>query len=82
MNTLERILDAFPDEEFLTIDGFDDCVIGLDDYRKILIYSANKILKHLRDEMDQEGALEYFEYNVKSAYMGPQTPIIMESDFC
>ncbi len=65
----------------MTIDGYDNCVIGLDERRMLLVYSANKILKSLRDDMDQEGALEFFEYNIKGAYMGPQTPIIMESDF-
>lgn len=80
-NTLQLILDAYPDEEFLTMDGFDACVIGLDERRMLLIYSADKILKSLRDDMDQEGALEFFEFNIKGAYMGPNTPIIMESDF-
>jgi len=63
------------------MDGFDACVIGLDERRMLLIYSADKILKSLRDDMDQEGALEFFEFNIKGAYMGPNTPIIMESDF-
>lgn len=78
---LQLIVDTYSDEEFMTIDGHDNAVIGLDERRMLLIYSANKILKNLRDDMDQEGALEFFEFNIKGAYMGPLTPIIMESDF-
>ena len=81
MTTLELIIEAYPEDQFMTIDGYDSAVIGLDERRMLLIYSANKILKALREDMDQEDALDFFEYNIKGAYMGPQTPIIMESDF-
>ena len=59
-----------------------------------LIYSKTKIINHLASELlvgrnavnDNEDreltfemAIEYFEYNIIGAYMGPNTPIFLES---
>lgn len=54
-----------------------------------LIYSKTKIINHLASEMlvgqstvnssAFEMATEYFEYNIIGAYMGPNTPIFLES---
>ena len=45
----------------------------------VLIYSGIKILNELvdRDGMSAEEALEYMDFNIEGAYMGPDTPIIM-----
>ena len=59
-----------------------------------LIYSKVKIINHLAsellagqdpkknnrfEELTFEMATEYFEYNIIGAYMGPNTPIFLES---
>lgn len=43
------------------------------------VYSGNTIVEDLvkRDGMTYEDALEYIEYNIEGAYVGPQTPIIV-----
>lgn len=72
---LNDIIDAYPDESFLTADGFDEAVIGLDETTMRLIYSVSKCLDILMDDMTLEEAVEYFEFNIEGAYMGEQTPI-------
>ena len=74
---LEQILQWYPDEEFLSADGFDDAIIGVDDESMRLIYSINKCINILvdRDKMSIDDAWEYFGFKVKGAYVGEKTPI-------
>jgi hypothetical protein len=74
-NMLDKILDWFPEEEILKADGFDDAIIGIDEETMRLIYSVSKCIEILCKEMDEEEAVEYFDFNVKGAYMGEKTPI-------
>jgi hypothetical protein len=81
-NVLSRILDAYPDDNFLIADGFDNAVIGLDEESGRLIYSVSTCIAILTKEgMTQEDALEHFSYNVSGAYVGEQTPIWCNDDF-
>lgn len=77
MNTiLNEILESYPDDSFLTADGFDDAVIGLDEQSMRLVYSVSKCIAILKTEgMTEEDALEHFSFNVSGAYVGDQTPI-------
>jgi hypothetical protein len=72
---LERILDNYPDENFLTADGFDEAVIGLELNKMVLIYSVHLCIEILKEEMDEIDALEYFTYNVSGSVLGINTPI-------
>ena len=77
-NILEDIIERHPDEEFLIADGFDDAIIGVsDDFNQPLrlIYSEKKCLEILSKDMTMLESIEYFDYNVKGAYMGEKTPI-------
>jgi hypothetical protein len=74
--TLNEILESYPDDSFLTADGFDDAVIGLDEQSMRLVYSVSKCIAILKKEgMSEEDALEHFSFNVSGAYVGDQTPI-------
>lgn len=78
MKVLNKILDAFPDEEFLKADGFDGAIIGVDTWTGRLIYSMNKTIKIARKSMPELSAdevNEYLSFNTFSAYMGEKTPI-------
>ena len=75
MNTLEQILENYYDQDFLIADGFNEAVIGVEINSMCLIYSVSKCLEILEEHMSEEDAIEYFEYNVSSAYVGEQTPI-------
>ena len=65
--------------------SFEDCFIGTcctwhgNQQVERLIYSGEKMLDNLTkdDAMDVEEALEYIEFNIQSAYVGPHTPIIL-----
>lgn len=72
---LEHIIEWFPEDEFLKADGFDDAIIGVDEFSMRLIYSVSKCIEILQKDMDEEEAVDYFEYNVKGAYVGEKTPI-------
>lgn len=75
MTILESILEYYPDEEILKADGFDDAILGYDEYSGRLIYSVKKCLDILEEDMPYEDALEHFSYNVSGAYVGEKTPI-------
>ena len=67
-------------DETLKADGFDEAIMGYAGrcgMNDVLLYSANKIIQILteRDGMTDEEAIEFFEYNIKGAYMGEGTPL-------
>jgi len=73
---LDKILEFIDEEELLKADGFDNAIIEFDNKSMRLIYSKNLCISILMsDGMTEEDALEYFEYNVSSAWVGDMTPI-------
>lgn len=75
---------SFPDAEVLLADGFEDAFLGVTDpwgengSRELrTVYSTGKAIEILetRDGMSHEEAVEFFEFNVVGAYVGPKTPI-------
>jgi hypothetical protein len=78
--TLEEILEQFEDVELLKADGFDDAVIGIELKNYRLVYDINKMIETLmvRDEMSEDEAIEYIEFNVIGAYVGEQTPLYIQ----
>jgi hypothetical protein len=80
---LEQLLEYFQDEEFLKADGFDEAVIGVDERSMRLIYSVTRCIELLmvNHNMPMEEAIEYFDFNVRGAYMGDKTPIWCDDAF-
>jgi hypothetical protein len=72
---LASILEQYQDEEILIADGFDKAIIGIEESSMRLIYSVNKCIEILTEDMSEEDALEYFSYNVLGSYVGEKTPI-------
>jgi hypothetical protein len=72
---LNAIMEQYGDVTFLTVDGFDDAIIGVDDNTMRLIYSVKKCIEILMKDMSMGDALEYFNFNVSGSYMGEKTPI-------
>jgi hypothetical protein len=77
----EELVELNP--EALFADGFDDAIIGYSrrinlDY--VVCYSYDTCIEILmgRDEMTEEDAIEYMEYNVVGAYVGDNTPIFVQ----
>lgn len=75
MTQRELLVELSGDEELLFADGFDDAIIGFDRNSFRVIYSVTKVIAILEKEMGADNAIEYFEYNVESAYVGERTPI-------
>lgn len=65
------------DPKILLADGFDDCLIGLT-FRGdelVALYSTECIIDKLCEDMTQEEAIEYVEFNIAGAYVGVKTPM-------
>ena len=66
------------------LDGFDNCIIGhtVNVGGPILVYCMDKIIENLVEEslMDLLEAEEYFYFNIAGAYVGEQTPVIINLD--
>ena len=73
-----QLLDLGVDEA-LTMDGYDDCVIGVLErfgMEPIVLYDKEKVIQKLMDDGcdSYEGANEYYEYNQLGGYHGDKTP--------
>jgi len=77
MNILSKILDEYPDEGLLKIDGFNDAIIGVSSDIRI-VYSIDKIIDILKEDMSEYEAIEFFEFNIESAHIGDKTPIYVK----
>ena len=73
--TLEEIKEL-ADPEAVVWNGFDDAIIGIDNAGK-LVYDIDKMIATLvtRDGMAEDEAMEYLDFNVLCAYVGPLTPV-------
>ena len=72
---LDKIIEWFPEEDILKADGFDEAIIGIDTNEMRLIYSVSKCIEILCKDMDEEEAVEFFDFNVRGSYVGDKTPI-------
>lgn len=75
---MTRDLLAEFNEDMLFADGFDEALIGCGERMGVCvaIYSISKCIEVLmKDNMTDEEAMEYFEYNVLGSYMGENTPM-------
>jgi len=63
----------------LFADGFDNAIIGVDMNSEVprVVYGIEKMIFILMhdDNMTEEEAIEYLDYNVFSSYLGIGTPI-------
>ena len=57
------------------IKKYEQAIIGQDDASLRVVYSVDKIIGILSEEMSEEEAREFYEYNILGAYMGDMTPI-------
>jgi hypothetical protein len=75
----KELLDAYPEHNFLLADGFETAIVGVEETSMKIIYSVNKCIDILmkRDNMDEEDAIEFFEFNTRNSFVGDQTPIWM-----
>lgn len=68
------------DDAPLFADGFDEAIIGICPNSFKVIYSRSKCIAILcrEDDITEEDAMDYLEYNTFNTYVGEYTPIFME----
>ena len=73
----ERISEQ--NDQALFADGFDEAMIGMEAVRGRAVYDYIVCAKILmdRDNMTEEEAYEYMEFNVVTAFVGPMTPLFI-----
>ena len=60
-------------------DGFDDAIIGICENSFRVAYSKSKCIEILiKQDMSEEEAIEFLEYNTFGAYIGALSPILIE----
>ena len=73
---------TYQDIPLLFADGFDKAIIGVSTSfnKKSVAYDTNKCIEILktRDNMSEDDAIEYFEFNVVGSYVGEHTPTFIE----
>lgn len=74
------LIDNYPDADILLADGFDEAFMGIASQanKLIAVYDREKCLKILEESMSRDEAVDYFEFNVVSAYVGENTPAFVD----
>jgi len=77
---IDRISEINPDA--LLADGFEDAIIGMCvqfGQSPVVTYDYKKCIEILqeRDDMTEDEASEYMDYNVVGAYMGLHSPVFL-----
>jgi len=64
-------------EELIFYDGFDDAFIGLGwQFTKMaVVYNRQKFIEILMQDMSEDAAWEYFEFNYLNSFVGDSTPM-------
>lgn len=66
------------DYNFLLMDGYDDCIVGVVTRfgaEPFVVYDHKKVLaKLMLDGMSEEEAVEFHEFNQAGAWVGKHTP--------
>ena len=76
----EYLLGILEDNECLTADGLDEAIIGFSyGIETRAVYDVDLVLDILQQdgETTREEAMEFFDYNIGGAYVGPKTPIFI-----
>ena len=82
--TIDELQETVDDgEPYLQPDGFEDCLLGVlvgIAAPDTLVYDKTKILdKLMQQQMTHEEAEKYFDFNIAGAYVGPKTPVYLET---
>ena len=75
------IIEHYADtDDILFADGFDDAIIGFEPNLWKVVYSRQKCIEVLskEDDMSEEEAIDYLEYNTFNTYVGDKTPVWVE----
>ena len=81
--TKNNLWDTIQSNGLITMDGYDDCILGIGyrcEMEPYVVYDTNKIINKLMNEhnMSWHEAHEYHEFNQVGAYVGENTPGFIE----
>lgn len=77
MTKRQEIEEVFQGEDLLFADGYDEAIIGIDNNGRI-VYDASKVIDCLVEQgMDEDEAIEFYDFNISGAYVGENTPIFV-----
>jgi len=70
-------------EGAVLLTGFDNCIVGVVEEfgGNRVLYSKEKIIQKLMEDMSEEEAYEYFDYNIIGGYFGDQNPVFLSKLF-
>ena len=78
----DEIAERYPDLLVMDPDYLDAAIVGVVTRigLEAVCYDTNKVIRLLmgHDKMSYEEAVEYFEFNMKGAWMGETTPVFIE----
>jgi hypothetical protein len=77
----QSLLDSIEESTLLLPEEYQDALLGIGTQfnTTIAVYSKSKTIQCLVNQgMDEEEAMEYFNFNIGGAYVGEQTPIFLE----
>lgn len=66
--------------KILTLDGLDDAIVGVAHRAAqdpVLVYDRDLIIKNLMQDMSEEDAVDFFDYNILQLFAGDGTPVIL-----
>ena len=75
-----EFLDTFA-EGAIILEGFDEAIIGIVETMGSgprILYSVEKILEVLmKDDMTEEEAMEYYDFNILNLWVSEQNPVFL-----
>jgi len=78
----DEIAERYPDLLVMDPEYLDAAIVGVVTRigLEAVCYDTDKVIRLLmgHDKMSYEEAVEYFEFNMKGAYMGETTPVFLE----
>ena len=78
----KNLWDTIQSNELMTMDGYDDCIVGIGyrcEMEPYVVYDTHKIIdKLMKQGMSWHEATEFHEFNQACAYVGPNTPGFIE----
>lgn len=81
---LVKDLFASGTEEYIVLDGLDECLVGVIERfgtEPVLLYDTRKIIEKLqKDGLTEEEAVEYYAFNIAGGYFGERTPAFLIED--
>lgn len=83
MNAVREYIASY-DPEIMLLDPphqFDKCVVGIArrcGMEDCAVYDAEMVIAALEEEgMSHEDAVEWYDFNIEGAYLGPKTPLFL-----